>query len=522
MNNRPTFWNSGGLFWTLPEKWSLKIWWLSEALWIKKSITLITGFLWAGKTTLITWILPHLPENTTIIVNDIWAINIDAGRLKSDNTVALEENCICCGAYDELVKAIEESSNEHILIEPTGIATPESLLQYFQEKWHEVSVVTVINTDNFWEQVTNELMSTTLISQIKAANILALRWDKKNKQEFQSWLEKFSIEDIPQSILPVEKWWVEILPGQESDFYEKFWQQVDEFRWQVTLNIESIVSWHFRWNTSLHEWVGISDTWLYEYITYLKNQDIQVLRAKGINGEGWFDYVLWEYKESPELWFPRFVIITDKALSQEQKNMLKFYQNKYPIMQIQWPEIPDFKKSGISIKRLVEQYWEYMKMYTQKWVLVSRLESWSDSQEESESLVRAINTLDFQLQKLWDDMKFDTPFIWIGYKKEAYDGTQKEITTLWDFRNHCAIDDPASKYICKKRFIFLNQVLKERYWIDLSVDTEDLNEATNLTDILQLSVLEELSQDEVFMKEWLWYEYFERWGKTMKWENYSS
>jgi len=521
MTNFQKLWDWRGLFWTLPEKSFLKIWWLTEVLWIKKSITLITGFLWAGKTTLIMWILPHLPENTTIIVNDIWAINIDAGRLKSDNTVALEENCICCGAYDELVKAIEESSNEHILIEPTGIATPESLLQYFQEKWHKVSVVTVINTDNFWEQVTNELMSTTLISQIKAANILAIRWDEKNKQEFQSWFEKFWIGDRAQSTLPVAKWWVEILPGQESDFYEKFWQQVDEFRWQVTLDIESIVSWHFRWNTSLHEWVGISDTWLQEYIWYLQQQGIQVLRAKGINGEGWFDYVLWEYKESPELWFPHFVIITDKVLREEQKQMLVTYKNKYTPMQKNILKIPDFSESPERILKLIEQYKDYMRILEQKQELENRLGDMSNSQEELEGITRSIGTLAFKLQKLWDAMKFDNPFIWIGYKKAAYEWTENEIPTLWAFRDHCAIDNPDSRYICKKRFLFLNHILKERYQIDLSQDSDILHAGTNLEDILALPEIEELSRDEDFMRKWLWYEYFERGGKTMKWENYN-
>lgn len=118
--------------------------------------TVVTGFLGAGKTTLIR----HLLENArgrrlAIIVNEFGDVGIDGEILKGcgvdacpeENVVELANGCICCTVADDFVPAIDrilalEPKVEHILIETSGLALPKPLVQAFQ--WPSVkSRVTV-------------------------------------------------------------------------------------------------------------------------------------------------------------------------------------------------------------------------------------------------------------------------------------------------------------------------------------------------------------------------------------------
>ena len=108
--------------------------------------TVITGFLGAGKTTLIR----NLLENTkgkrlAIIVNEFGDVGIDGDILKScgvencpeENIVELANGCICCTVADDFVPALDQILSrspkvDHILIETSGLALPKPLVQAFQ------------------------------------------------------------------------------------------------------------------------------------------------------------------------------------------------------------------------------------------------------------------------------------------------------------------------------------------------------------------------------------------------------
>ncbi len=105
-------------------------------------ITLITGYLGSGKTTLIN----HLLKNAggykmAVIVNDIGEVNIDADLIqkggvvaeKDDNLVALQNGCICCTLKKDLIEQlaalIKTRRFDHILIEASGICEPVPIAQ---------------------------------------------------------------------------------------------------------------------------------------------------------------------------------------------------------------------------------------------------------------------------------------------------------------------------------------------------------------------------------------------------------
>ena len=105
-------------------------------------ITLITGYLGSGKTTLINHILRNAKNHKmAVIVNDIGEVNIDAELIegngvvsgKDDNLVALSNGCICCTLKKDLINQladlVKQQRFDHILIEASGICEPVPIAQ---------------------------------------------------------------------------------------------------------------------------------------------------------------------------------------------------------------------------------------------------------------------------------------------------------------------------------------------------------------------------------------------------------
>jgi cobalamin biosynthesis protein CobW len=118
--------------------------------------TVVTGFLGAGKTTLIRHILENANgRRLAIIVNEFGDIGIDGEILKGcgvdacpeENIVELANGCLCCTVADDFVPALDQilalvPKVDHIIIETSGLALPKPLVQAFQ--WPSVkSRVTV-------------------------------------------------------------------------------------------------------------------------------------------------------------------------------------------------------------------------------------------------------------------------------------------------------------------------------------------------------------------------------------------
>ena len=122
----------------------------------KLPVTVITGFLGAGKTTLIR----HLIQNPqgkrlAVVVNEFGDVGVDGEILKScaipdcpaENIMELSNGCICCTVADDFIPTIEalmalEPRPDHILIETSGLAMPKPLLKAFD--WPDIrSKITV-------------------------------------------------------------------------------------------------------------------------------------------------------------------------------------------------------------------------------------------------------------------------------------------------------------------------------------------------------------------------------------------
>lgn len=111
----------------------------------KVPVTIVTGFLGAGKTTLIS----HLIRNAggrrlAVVVNEFGTLGVDGDILQTcaipdcpaENIIELANGCICCTVADDFIPTVEkllalDPRPDHILIETSGLALPKPLLKAF-------------------------------------------------------------------------------------------------------------------------------------------------------------------------------------------------------------------------------------------------------------------------------------------------------------------------------------------------------------------------------------------------------
>jgi len=119
--------------------------------------TIVTGFLGAGKTTLIRNLLQN-PDGRRIalIINEFGDLGVDGDILKGcgdetcsdDDVVELSNGCICCTVADDFVPTMEmllgrENPPDHIVIETSGLALPQPLVRAFN--WPQISTKVTVD-----------------------------------------------------------------------------------------------------------------------------------------------------------------------------------------------------------------------------------------------------------------------------------------------------------------------------------------------------------------------------------------
>lgn len=111
----------------------------------KLPVTVITGFLGSGKTTLIRNLIKNPGgKRLAVVVNEFGDVGVDGDILKScalpecpaENILELANGCICCTVADDFIPTIEtlmelDPKPDHILIETSGLALPKPLLKAF-------------------------------------------------------------------------------------------------------------------------------------------------------------------------------------------------------------------------------------------------------------------------------------------------------------------------------------------------------------------------------------------------------
>jgi G3E family GTPase len=145
-------------------------------------ILLVTGFLGAGKTTLVNHVLANAEgRRIAAVVNDFGAINIDAELIAgaADGVVSLANGCICCSLEGDLLRTLaailrRTPRPDAILIETSGAADPTDIVRNLMDPviWREVPLETVLCVvDSTRAEALDDAL---LRSQVRAADLIAL------------------------------------------------------------------------------------------------------------------------------------------------------------------------------------------------------------------------------------------------------------------------------------------------------------------------------------------------------------
>lgn len=149
------------------------------------NMDIITGFLGAGKTTLINKLLAedYIGEKPVLIENEFGEASIDESLIENKKVQVqlLSSGCICCTLKGDFVdgirKIMEQYNPSHIIIEPTGLADPSDILSACKEAGKSVPVrinafISIANAKNFMRIL--DLGIELFRKQISSANFLVL------------------------------------------------------------------------------------------------------------------------------------------------------------------------------------------------------------------------------------------------------------------------------------------------------------------------------------------------------------
>lgn len=145
-------------------------------------LTIIGGYLGAGKTTLINRLLAEDHGlNLMVIVNDFGAINIDAALIDTaqDDLIALSNGCVCCTMADDLTQALSAATDrtprpDHLIIEASGIADPAAIAITARAvpDLGYGGILTLVDALNIDAQLNDPLIAPQITQQISSADMI--------------------------------------------------------------------------------------------------------------------------------------------------------------------------------------------------------------------------------------------------------------------------------------------------------------------------------------------------------------
>ncbi len=178
---------------------------------LKIPVTIVTGFLGSGKTTLINHILQEQHDRkVAVIINEFGEIGID-GQIaiadEEEQIVEFNNGCLCCTVRGDLVRTLEELTQradlDAVLIETTGLADPAPVASTFivadeiKSKFSLDAFVTVVDAVNLYQNLKD---SHEAQEQVAFADIILI-----NKIDLVTSDEIVKIEQQIRSLNPIAK-----------------------------------------------------------------------------------------------------------------------------------------------------------------------------------------------------------------------------------------------------------------------------------------------------------------------------
>lgn len=143
-------------------------------------VTVLGGYLGAGKTTLVNHLLRTTTERLALLVNDFGEVDIDTDLIEADDgdVVSLANGCICCSLVDGLAAALQTIAEfrprpDRLVIEASGVADPASVAAYGHGPGLELdAVVVLIDAETIRARASDRYVGDTVLRQLRAADIV--------------------------------------------------------------------------------------------------------------------------------------------------------------------------------------------------------------------------------------------------------------------------------------------------------------------------------------------------------------
>jgi G3E family GTPase len=139
----------------------------------------VCGLLGCGKTTFIKNYVKHSGVRTVVLVNDFGAAGIDGEIFSAGGVEAIElpSGCVCCTLRFDLITAmnrvVREFAPEHLMIEPSGVASPSGVLEALGSAGIErVSVIGIVDVTEFSELYDSGMYGPFFRDQIENSDVV--------------------------------------------------------------------------------------------------------------------------------------------------------------------------------------------------------------------------------------------------------------------------------------------------------------------------------------------------------------
>lgn len=145
-------------------------------------VTLLGGYLGAGKTTVVNELLARTDRPVAVLVNDVGSVAVDATliRRRNGDTIELTDGCICCSLRAGLAAAFDElrarpAPPDHLVIELSGVADPRQVVAWADSPGFRLDgIVILVAADTAADLADDPVVGAAYRHQIACADLVLL------------------------------------------------------------------------------------------------------------------------------------------------------------------------------------------------------------------------------------------------------------------------------------------------------------------------------------------------------------
>lgn len=195
-------------------------------------ILIVSGFLGAGKTTLIKEMANKTKRDFVVMENEYGDVDIDSNILKDEgmNIWELTEGCVCCSMKQDFATSILTIANtldpEYLIVEPTGVAKLGNIIKNIRQIEYEriilLKPITVID-GNAFDSFISSYDNIYINQLVNSSKIIISKTESKDEEENEELIKKIENVLIKNNVSVSE---IEILKEHYTKKNKEWWENI--------------------------------------------------------------------------------------------------------------------------------------------------------------------------------------------------------------------------------------------------------------------------------------------------------